>query len=296
MRPDETVTPSTRTDSTRTDSTRTDSTRTGDAGEHPDRRAVLERLGAGGLAATALAASVPSEPPPAFTVRRSLERGHAQHGWLDSFHSFSFADYYDPKHMGFRALRVINEDRVAPKGGFPMHPHRDMEILTWLLDGSLAHRDTLGNGGVIKRGEIQWMSAGTGIRHSEFNPSADTAAHFLQIWIQPDAAGQPPAYHQLDLATAVRDQRLTLLAAPDAGDEAIKLRADARIFVARLNKGDTLRWENRAGRHTWMHVATGALALADTALEAGDAVATSAPGHLPLVASEPTEVLFFDLA
>lgn len=247
--------------------------------------------------ATATAPAPATAPAaPAFTVRRSRDRGHAHHGWLDSYHSFSFADYYDPKHMGFRALRVINEDRIAPKGGFPMHPHRDMEIITWLLDGALEHRDTLGNGGVIRRGEIQWMSAGRGIRHSEFNPSATEAAHLLQIWIEPDRTGLAPAYHQLDVSAAVQDQRLTLLAAPDAGPEAIPLRADARLYVARLGAGEALTWENRPGRHTWLQVAKGALTAADTALGAGDALALSAPGHLTLVGREATEVLVFDLA
>ena len=231
------------------------------------------------------------------TLRRASDRGHAQHGWLDSFHTFSFADYYDPKHMGFRALRVINDDTVAPARGFGAHPHRDMEIISYVLDGELAHKDSMGNGSVIRPGEVQRMSAGTGVVHSEQNPSRTSPVHFLQIWIVPDRAGHPPGYEQKAYPLAERQGRLRLVASPDGADGSVTIHQDVRLYTTTLGASDSVAHEVAAGRHAWIHVARGEVKLGDEVLKAGDGARTSDAGTLHLQGHGlGGEVLVFDLA
>ncbi len=229
------------------------------------------------------------------TIRRSDERGHANHGWLDTYHTFSFADYHDENWMGYRSLRVINDDLVMPRMGFGMHPHRDMEILTYVLSGALEHKDTLGNGRVVRAGDVQYMAAGSGVRHSEFNPSADEAVHLLQIWIQPRAAGLPPRYAEKSLAHAPSGH-LHLVASLSGRDSSIAINQDADLWLGRLEAGDRLSHALAAGRHAWLHVAEGGITLDGTPLHAGDAAALSGPAPLDLVAAGPTRILLFDLA
>jgi redox-sensitive bicupin YhaK (pirin superfamily) len=231
-------------------------------------------------------------------VRRSEERGHAEHGWLDSYHTFSFADYYDPKHMGFRSLRVINEDRVAPGRGFGAHGHRDMEILSYVLAGSLGHKDSMGHQEVLGPNEIQRMSAGTGVIHSEFNASETEPVHFLQIWIQPASLGTPSGYEQIRFAPEEKKNRLRLLAGPQKSNGAAQINQDARVFVAELNDGDQVDYELATGRHAWLHVIRGSVTLNNKALNTGDAAAVSSETSLTITStnSEATEILLFDLA
>jgi quercetin 2,3-dioxygenase len=229
-------------------------------------------------------------------IRRSNERGHANHGWLDSFHTFSFADYHDPAHMGFRALRVINEDRVSPGQGFGTHGHRDMEIISYVLEGELEHEDSLGTGAVVRPGEVQRMSAGTGVRHSEFNPSASEPLHFLQIWIVPASRGTAPSYEQRAFAEGERRGKLRLVAAPDGRDGSVTVNQDVRLYAGLFDGGETARHELSPGRHAWVHVARGSVALDGTRLQAGDAAAVSAAGPLELTGGQGAEVLLFDLA
>ena len=226
-------------------------------------------------------------------IRRSEDRAHRDHGWLDTRFSFSFADYYDPEHMGFRALRVINEDRIAPGGGFPTHPHRDMEILTYLLDGGVRHHDSMGNGSVIRRGEVQRMTAGTGVTHSEFNASDEDPAHLLQIWILPDRAGLEPGYEQraVDL-----DGELRLVASPDGADGSVEIHQDVRILATRAPAGTSIVHPLAPGRHAWLQVARGSVRTGDVELAAGDGAAVSGEPAIELVASSDTELLLFDLA
>ena len=229
-------------------------------------------------------------------LRRASERGHADHGWLNSFHTFSFADYHDPRHMGFRALRVINDDTVAPGRGFGSHSHRDMEIISYVLDGELGHKDSMGNGSVIRPGDVQRMSAGTGVTHSEQNPGK-APVHFLQIWIQPDRGGHPPGYEQRHFTPAERAGRLRLVASPDGADGSVAIHQDARLYVTNLAAGDHVQHTVAAGRHAWIHVARGEVTLGDTVLHAGDAARTSAAGTLDLRGLPAgAEVLVFDLA
>ncbi len=241
-------------------------------------------------------------PPPAgmpaapLLVRPSLARGHANHGWLDTRHTFSFASYYDPRHMGFRGLRVINEDHIAGSGGFPMHPHRDMEIVTYVLTGTLEHKDSLGNGGVIRPGEVQRMSAGTGIRHSEFNPSHRDDVHLLQIWIEPDVRGVTPGYAQTVFPAPDRTGRLRLVASPDGRDGSLSIRTDTNLYASILEPGTALAYANRAGRHAWLQVARGRLRVNGQGLAAGDGAAVSSAGALEIEALDPSELLLFDLA
>ncbi len=230
------------------------------------------------------------------TVRPSGERGLARHGWLESRHTFSFADYHDPAHMGFRALRVINEDRVQPGEGFGSHPHRDMEILTYVVEGALAHRDSTGSAGVIRPGDVQRMSAGTGIVHSEFNASRDEPVHFLQIWIVPDRPGLAPGYEQRTFPPAERTGRLRLLAAPDGRDGSLRLHQDASVWGAVLPAGTRVTHEPRAGRHAWLQMVKGKLSLNGVPLAAGDGAAVAAEERLVLEAGDEAEILLFDLA
>lgn len=231
------------------------------------------------------------------TIRRSEDRGHANLGWLDGRHSFSFAEYYDPRHMGFRALRVINEDRVAPGGGFPTHPHRDMEIVTYMISGALEHRDTLGNHAVIRAGEVQRMTAGTGIRHSEFNAEADSAAHLLQIWIQPERRGLAPGYEQRALPVAEMRGNLRAIATPDGRDESLTIHQDAAIYAATLAPGESAAYRLAAGRGVWVQVARGEAAVNGATLKAGDGAALEDEVEITLSGGgEEAEVLLFDLA
>jgi len=206
-------------------------------------------------------------------VRKSGDRGHANHGWLDTFHSFSFDTYHDPAHMGFRSLRVINEDRVAPGMGFGMHPHRDMEIITYVLEGALEHRDSMGNRGVIRPGEVQRMSAGTGVRHSEYNPSSSEPLHLLQIWILPERQGIAPSYEQKPIVAA--RGALALVAGPATENGAVAIHQDAKLFTARLEDGDTVRHMLPRGRHAWLQVTRGAVRLNGAEFSAGDGAAIS---------------------
>lgn len=230
------------------------------------------------------------------TKRPSTDRGHANHGWLDTYHSFSFADYRDPAHMGFRSLRVINEDRVAPGAGFDAHPHRDMEIITYVLDGALAHQDSTGSRGVITPGVIQRMSAGSGVVHSEFNGSKTDPVHLLQIWIVPDRRGVPPRYEDREFPAASRTNRLALIVSPDGADGSLDIHQDARVYNARLDAGARVEHDLGPGRHAWVQVARGEVKLNDVTLSAGDGAAVSDEQHLQLTAATPAEVLVFDLA
>jgi quercetin 2,3-dioxygenase len=231
-------------------------------------------------------------------VRRSEERGHAQHGWLQSQHSFSFADYYDPKHMGFRSLRVINEDRVAPGRGFGAHGHRDMEILSYVLSGLLSHEDGMGHKQILGPNEIQRMSAGTGVVHSEFNGSETEPVHFLQIWIEPASNGATPSYEQFRFAPEEKQGKLKLLAGPEGANAAVMINQDAKVFVAELEKGDGMTYDLIGERYAWVQIIRGRASVNGTPLKTGDAAALSAEKSLRIVATstEPAEVLLFDLA
>jgi redox-sensitive bicupin YhaK (pirin superfamily) len=226
-------------------------------------------------------------------VRPGPERGHANHGWLDSYHSFSFADYYDPAHMGFGPLRVINEDRVAPGAGFPTHGHRDMEIITYLLDGALEHRDSMGTGSIITRGEVQRMSAGTGVRHSEYNPSATHGAHFLQIWIEPDRQNAAPAYEQKRVTPDSMRNRLRLLASPNGADDSVTIHQDARLYACRLENG-AVTATLAPGRRAYVQVARGTVHVNGVSLQAGDGARIQDESSIELTAQD-AEVLLFDL-
>jgi redox-sensitive bicupin YhaK (pirin superfamily) len=228
-------------------------------------------------------------------VRRANERGHGDHGWLNSYHTFSFADYYDPAHVGFRSLRVINDDRVAPGQGFGAHPHRDMEIFSYVLEGTLEHKDSLGNGRQLKRGQIQLMSAGQGVTHSEFNPSSTEPLHFLQIWIQPRARGLKPSYTEWHPKPEDANASKVLVISPDGRDGSATIHQDVDVYRIRLEPGQTVSHELKAGRGAWLHIAEGALTLNGVALETGDGASTEAAGPLKLTATRPTEALFFDL-
>ncbi len=229
------------------------------------------------------------------TVRKSEARGHVHHGWLDTRHTFSFADYYDPAQMAFRALRVINEDVVAPGQGFGMHAHRDMEIVTVVLSGELEHKDSMGTGAVIRPGEVQRMSAGTGVRHSEFNHSAKEPVHLMQIWLLPEEQNLTPSYEQKAFPTDTTG-KLQLVVARLPRDGALRIHQDASLYIARLAAGDTVRHELAPSRHAWVQVTRGALSLNGTLLEQGDGAAVSDERGLELSAKAPAEALVFDLA
>jgi quercetin 2,3-dioxygenase len=227
-------------------------------------------------------------------LRKANERGHADHGWLDTWHTFSFAGYYDPAHMGFRSLRVINDDRIAPGAGFGTHPHRDMEIITYVLRGQLEHKDSLGNGRIIKPGEVQYMAAGTGVRHSEFNPSSAEPVHLLQIWILPDHQGAKPNYAERSFASAKSGQ-LTLVTSKTGRAGSIAINQDADLHAAKVQPGEVVVHALRPSRHAWVHLAEGELTVNGQRLESGDAVAISEESSITMNASKSSQVLLFDL-
>jgi redox-sensitive bicupin YhaK (pirin superfamily) len=229
------------------------------------------------------------------TLRKADDRGRTDIGWLQSRHSFSFGDYWDEANQGFRTLRVINDDIVAPGQGFGTHGHRDMEIITWVLAGELQHRDSLGNGDVIRPGDVQRMSAGTGIRHSEFNPSATQPVHLLQIWIEPDRRGLPPSYEQVQVPAAQRQDRWRRIADGQGRDGALRMGADASVLATLLAPGKSVSHGLAPGRHAWLHVATGRVRLGDLVLGAGDAVAVSGEPAVAITAEAASEALLFDL-
>ncbi len=228
-------------------------------------------------------------------LRRSGERGHADHGWLKTWHTFSFADYHDPQQMGWSVLRVLNEDIVAPGQGFGLHGHRDMEILTWILEGALEHKDSMGNGALIRPGEAQRMSAGSGVRHSEFNPAPDAPAHLLQIWIEPSARGVTPSYEQRAFPAAARRQRLCLIASPDGREGSVTIHQDAQVFTALLAPGESVRHTLAPQRRGWLHVARGEASLKSQSLQHGDGARISGEPELDIVAVQEAEILLFDL-
>ena len=230
------------------------------------------------------------------TPRPGQERGRASHGWLDSWHSFSFAGYHDPRHMGFGALRVINEDRVAAGTGFGTHGHRDMEIVSYVLDGALAHKDSMGNGSVIRPGDVQRMSAGTGVLHSEFNHQQDAPTHFLQIWIQPDRRGIAPGYEERHFSEADKRGRLRLIASPDGADGSVTIHQSARLYAGLFDGDERARLALDAGQRAYVHVARGAVSVNGRRLVAGDAAKLVGEAAVELDAGEGAEVLVFDLA
>lgn len=227
-------------------------------------------------------------------IRRSNERGHADHGWLKTFHTFSFADYYDPEWMGFRSLRVINDDFVAPGMGFGTHPHRDMEIITYILSGSLEHKDSMGNGRVIKTGEVQYMAAGTGVRHSEFNPDKNQPVHLLQIWIQPDKIGAAPGYAEKSFSNAPAG-KFNLVASKTGRDGSIAINQDANMFLAKLESGNQISHSLESGRNAWVHVAEGEISINGEMLAQGDAAAFSDGETISISSAKASQVLLFDL-
>ena len=229
-------------------------------------------------------------------TRKADHRGHADHGWLNAYHTFSFASYRDPKHMGFRALRVMNEDRVAPGQGFGTHPHNDMEIVTYVLEGALEHRDSMGNGEVLRPGEFQRMTAGTGITHSEFNPSETEPVHLYQIWLFPDQKGHTPSYEQKAFPDEEQQNRLRLVASPTAEDGSLQIHQDARIYLSKLTSGNQVTHSIARGRHAWLQVLRGAVLLNGTELSTSDGAAVSDERELTIQATENAEVMLFDLA
>ncbi|MEZ6128570.1 MAG: pirin family protein [Planctomycetaceae bacterium] len=229
-------------------------------------------------------------------IRKANDRGHADHGWLNTYHTFSFAGYQDPEHTRFRSLRVMNEDVVAPGQRFGTHPHNDMEIVTYVLDGALEHKDSMGNGAVLRPGEFQRMSAGTGITHSEFNPSSDESVHLYQIWLYPERKGIEPGYEQKTFPEEERHNRLRLVASRHADEGSLQIHQDARIFLASLDKGRNVIHKIASGRHAWLQVLRGILTLNGEPLDAGDGAAISDEEVLEVVATESAELMLFDLA
>ena len=228
-------------------------------------------------------------------IRKSGERGHFNHGWLDTHFTFSFADYFDPQHVQFRTLRVLNDDRVAPGAGFPEHPHRDMEIVTYVLEGGLEHRDSMGNGSVIRPGDVQYMSAGSGVTHSEFNPSKTDPLHLLQIWMFPQAKGLEPVYDQKTFTEAEKRGKLRLVVSPDGREGSVKIRQDNELYATLLGPGDVVKHELKPERHAYVQVAKGRVKLNGKALEEGDGAAVSAEKSVELTGVKDAEVLLFDL-
>ncbi|MHB1591939.1 MAG: pirin family protein [Sulfuricella sp.] len=229
-------------------------------------------------------------------IRKAHERGHADHGWLDTWHTFSFADYHDPEQMGYSSLRVINDDRVAPGAGFPTHPHRDMEIVTYVLSGALEHQDSMGNGTVIRPGEVQRMSAGAGIRHSEFNASASDEVHLLQIWIVPERSSITPSYEQNFFDTAEKLGRLRLVASPDGSDGSVTIHQDAKLYAALIDPEHSADHVLPPGRRAYLHVARGTASLNGEALKAGDGARIESESKIRLESNSSAEILLFDLA
>ncbi len=227
-------------------------------------------------------------------VRKANERGHASRGWLETYHTFSFADYYDPQWMGFRTLRVINDDLVMPGMGFGTHPHRDMEIITYVLSGALEHKDSMGHGRVIRAGEVQYMAAGTGVQHSEFNPSREEAVHLLQIWIEPDLKGVTPRYAEKSFAEAPTGS-LRLVTSKKGRDGSIAIHQDADLWLGKFKAGDHAAHPLAKGRHAWVHVAEGEVSLNGKTLQGGDAAALSEEDTVELSAAKSAQVLLFDL-
>jgi quercetin 2,3-dioxygenase len=230
------------------------------------------------------------------TIRRSTDRGQADHGWLQARHSFSFANYYDPQQMGFRSLRVINEDTIAAGAGFGTHPHRDMEIITYVLSGAIAHKDSMGNGSTIQPGDMQRMSAGTGITHSEFNPNPDTPTHLLQIWIEPAQNGMVPSYEQKSFPPSTKQGQLKLLVSQDGRDGSVTVHQDMNLYGTILAAGESLSMPTAADRHYWVQVAQGNVIVNGEALAQGDAIALAQETTLTIAATASAEVLVFDLA
>lgn len=230
------------------------------------------------------------------TLRKSADRGRTAIDWLDSRHSFSFGEYYDPRNMGFRSLRVINDDRIGAGGGFDTHPHRDMEIVTYMVSGSLAHRDSMDNGAVIRPGDVQRMTAGTGVLHSEHNPSDTEPAHLLQIWLRPERPGLAPGYEQRHFADGEKQGRLRLVASRDGRDGSVVIHQDADLYAALLEPGQSVGHTLQPDRHAWLQVVRGSVELNGTPLAVGDAAAVSAENQLQIVGRQPAEVLLFDLA
>jgi redox-sensitive bicupin YhaK (pirin superfamily) len=229
-------------------------------------------------------------------IRKAAERGHFDHGWLDTYHTFSFADYHDPAHMGFRSLRVMNDDRVQPGEGFGMHGHRDMEIVTYVLDGALAHKDSMGNGSIIRAGELQRMTAGTGVRHSEFNPSETEWVHLYQIWLLPERKGLEPSYGQLAVSEEDKRGRFRLVASPNGAADSLTIHQDARLYLASLSQGEAVAHKIERGRAAWLQVLRGSVNVLANHLAAGDGVAVTDESALAVQATVPSEVLLFDLA
>lgn len=230
------------------------------------------------------------------TIRRSKERGHFDHGWLNTYHTFSFDQYYDPRYMGFRTLRVINEDFVAPGRGFPTHGHRDMEIITYILEGALKHADSMGNGSIIRPGDVQRMTAGTGVRHSEQNASLQERVHLLQIWILPNAESLTPGYEQKAFSEEQRQGQLRLIASGDGRDDSVKLNQDVSLFASILAEAEEVEREMDATRYGWLQVARGSVEVNGERAEQGDGVVVVAESSLMIKATKPTEILLFDLA
>jgi redox-sensitive bicupin YhaK (pirin superfamily) len=229
-------------------------------------------------------------------IRKSADRGHANHGWLDTHFTFSFADYFDPGHVQFRTLRVMNDDRIAGGGGFPTHPHRDMEILTYVLEGALEHRDSMGSGSVIKPGDVQYMSAGTGVTHSEFNASETAPTHLYQIWMFPAKKGLKPLYDQKNFSEVEKRGKLRLVASPDGRNGSVKIRQDNDLYVTLLGNGESVKHDLKPDRHAYVQVARGSVTLNGTKLETGDGAAISAEQSVTLTGVNDAEVLLFDLA
>ena len=230
------------------------------------------------------------------TIRKSNNRGHADHGWLNTRFTFSFADYFDPQHVQFRTLRVMNDDRISGGGGFPTHAHKDMEIVTYVLEGALAHKDSMGNGSVIRPGDVQYMSAGTGVAHSEFNASDKETVHLYQIWMFPDKKGYKPVYDQKHFEEAEKSGKLRLVASPDGRDGSVKIRQDNELYATVLAPGEVVKHELRPDRHAYVQVARGSVALNGEKLETGDGAAISGEQALELRGVDKAEILLFDLA
>ena len=229
-------------------------------------------------------------------IRKAEERGHFDFGWLNTYHTFSFDQYHDPNHMGFRSLRVINEDFVQAGHGFPTHGHRDMEIVTYILSGALEHRDSMGNGSIIRPGDAQRMSAGTGVRHSEANPSQDTPVHLLQIWILPNEQNLRPEYEEKKFSDDEKRNKLRLIVSPDGSDGSVKIHQDANLYASLLDEGQGVGHVLDSGRHAWLQVAAGSVNLNDVSLKQGDGAAVSQESNIRITAQGPAEVLLFDLA